>query len=83
MADRKFRFGVSGRGDTLAQWKDFARKAEDLGYASLDLPDHFARQFSHPELGRALTLDTQLQSYAWHSRHHVAHIAALRQRQGW
>lgn len=46
MAKRPFRFGVSGRGDTLAQWKDFARKAEDLGYASLDLPDHFARQFS-------------------------------------
>jgi probable F420-dependent oxidoreductase len=46
MANRKFRFGVSGRGDTLAQWKDFARKAEDLGYSSLDLPDHFARQFS-------------------------------------
>jgi probable F420-dependent oxidoreductase len=46
LAKRPFRFGVSGRGDTLAQWKDFARKAEDLGYASLDLPDHFARQFS-------------------------------------
>jgi hypothetical protein len=43
----------------------------------------FARQFSHPELGRALTLDTQLQSYAWHSRHHVAHITRLRQREGW
>jgi probable F420-dependent oxidoreductase len=46
MTQRKFRFGVSGRGDTLAQWKDFARKAEDLGYASLDLPDHFARQLA-------------------------------------
>lgn len=43
---RKFRFGVSGRGDTMAQWQDFARKAEDLGYDSLDLPDHFMRQFS-------------------------------------
>jgi probable F420-dependent oxidoreductase len=46
MAKRSFRFGVSGRGDTLAQWKDFARKAEDLGYSSLDLPDHFARQLA-------------------------------------
>jgi len=46
VADRNFRFGISGRGETLQQWKDFARKAEDLGYASLDLPDHFARQFS-------------------------------------
>jgi probable F420-dependent oxidoreductase len=30
----------------MAQWQDFARKAEDLGYASLDLPDHFGHQFS-------------------------------------
>ncbi|HWO73257.1 MAG TPA: TIGR03621 family F420-dependent LLM class oxidoreductase [Dehalococcoidia bacterium] len=46
MAKRKFRFGVSGRGETLQQWRDFARKAEDLGYSSLDLPDHFGRQFA-------------------------------------
>jgi probable F420-dependent oxidoreductase len=46
MAARKFRFGVSGRGETLAQWREFARKAEDLGYSSLDLPDHFTRQFA-------------------------------------
>ncbi len=46
MTGRKFRFGVSGRGDTLAQWKDFARKAEDLGYSTLDLPDHFSRQMA-------------------------------------
>ena len=46
MNDRKFRFGVSGRGETLSQWRDFARKAEDLGYSSLDLPDHFSRQLS-------------------------------------
>jgi probable F420-dependent oxidoreductase len=46
VSERKFRFGVSGRGETMAQWQDFARKAEDLGYDSLDLPDHFTRQFS-------------------------------------
>jgi probable F420-dependent oxidoreductase len=46
VAARKFRFGVSGRGETLAQWQEFARKAEDLGYSSLDLPDHFTRQFA-------------------------------------
>jgi probable F420-dependent oxidoreductase len=44
--ERKFRFGVSGRGETLAQWRDFARKAEDLGYSTLDLPDHFSRQLA-------------------------------------
>lgn len=46
MTTRKFRFGISGRGETMAQWQDFARKAEDLGYSSLDLPDHFGRLFS-------------------------------------
>jgi hypothetical protein len=42
----------------------------------------FARAYTHPELGR-VTLDQQLQGYAWHSRHHVAHITSLRQREGW
>ena len=45
-------------------------------------PDQFGRTFNHPENG-IMTLDTQLQLYAWHSRHHVAHITALRQREGW
>ena len=45
-------------------------------------PVDFARTFRHPEIG-VMTLDTQLQSYAWHSRHHVAHITSLRQREGW
>ena len=42
----------------------------------------FARTFHHPELG-SLTLDRHLQLYAWHSRHHVAHITALRTRERW
>jgi len=46
MLARKFRFGISGRGETLAQWRDFARKAEDLGYSTLNLPDHFGRQMA-------------------------------------
>ncbi len=46
MSERKFRFGVSGRGDTASQWCDFASKAEDFGYWSFDIPDHFTRQFS-------------------------------------
>jgi hypothetical protein len=45
-------------------------------------PAQFARTFNHPEIG-AVTLDTQVQAYAWHSRHHVAHITSLRSRQGW
>ena len=45
-------------------------------------PAHFGRRFHHPEIG-ITNLDAQLQGYAWHSRHHVAHITALRQREGW
>jgi probable F420-dependent oxidoreductase len=46
MSQRTFRFGVTGRGATFAEWRDFARKAEALGYATLVLPDHFARQLA-------------------------------------
>jgi DinB superfamily len=42
----------------------------------------FARRFVHPELGE-MRLDQTLALYAWHSRHHVAHITGLRARQGW
>ena len=38
--------------------------------------------FRHPELG-PMTLDRQLQLYAWHGRHHTAHITGLRRREGW
>jgi hypothetical protein len=42
----------------------------------------FARTFNHPERG-PLTLDLNLCIYAWHGRHHVAHITALKKRMGW
>ena len=45
-------------------------------------PAEFAREWHHPEEG-ILTLDWLLALYAWHGRHHVAHITALRERQGW
>ncbi|MGE5207232.1 MAG: YfiT family bacillithiol transferase, partial [Chlamydiota bacterium] len=40
------------------------------------------RTFRHPELG-VVRLDTNLALYAWHGRHHVAHITSLRERMGW
>jgi hypothetical protein len=46
-------------------------------------PIQFARGYVHPEHGRSVSLDRHLQHYAWHSRHHVAHITSLRQREGW
>jgi uncharacterized damage-inducible protein DinB len=42
----------------------------------------FRRTFQHPQRGE-LTLDDALQLYAWHGRHHTAHITALRERKGW
>jgi hypothetical protein len=51
-------------------------------YASMTDAD-FSRTFVHPEFAEPQSLDRQVQIYGWHSRHHVAHITALRQRQGW
>jgi uncharacterized damage-inducible protein DinB len=45
-------------------------------------PSSFQRRYRHPELG-PVTLDEQLALYAWHGRHHVGHITALRSRMGW
>lgn len=43
----------------------------------------FARTVVHPEHGREMSLDFLTAMYAWHCRHHVAHITALRTREGW
>src|SRR6266571_7448018 len=45
-------------------------------------PADWGRTFRHPEQG-ILTLDSYLALYAWHGRHHVAHITSLRERMGW
>lgn len=44
--------------------------------------EDWKKRFRHPELG-AVTLDSNLALYAWHGDHHIAHIAALRRRNGW
>jgi uncharacterized damage-inducible protein DinB len=45
-------------------------------------PEDFARRLRHPERG-IMTLDDLVGTYAWHGRHHVAHITSLREREGW
>jgi hypothetical protein len=45
-------------------------------------PDAFERPYVHPETGEH-TLNYLVAMYAWHSRHHVAHVTSLRQRMGW
>jgi uncharacterized damage-inducible protein DinB len=44
--------------------------------------EDFARGLMHPENGQMI-LDQMLALYAWHGRHHVAHITSVRERSGW
>jgi hypothetical protein len=48
---------------------------------SVDEKD-FSRRFIHPE-GWNGTVDTLVGMYAWHCRHHTAHVTELRDRMGW
>ncbi|MGC2422684.1 MAG: DinB family protein [Candidatus Acidiferrales bacterium] len=45
-------------------------------------PQDFSRTYRHPEQG-TVSLEEVVAIYAWHGRHHVAHIASLRERNGW
>ncbi|MDQ2974268.1 MAG: putative metal-dependent hydrolase [Acidobacteriota bacterium] len=55
------------------RWVWFLRSLND---------EDFQRTFRHPELG-TVSLDKNVALYAWHGRHHVAHITSLRERRGW
>jgi uncharacterized damage-inducible protein DinB len=44
--------------------------------------EDWKRTFRHPDLG-LISLDKNAALYAWHGRHHVAHVTALRQRMNW
>jgi hypothetical protein len=49
-----------------------------------NLPDAvWERTVFHPEHEKKMTLWYLLGMYAWHGRHHVAHINALRERNRW
>jgi uncharacterized damage-inducible protein DinB len=45
-------------------------------------PEQWKRTFRHPEMG-PMTLEKTLALYAWHGRHHVAHVTELRKRMSW
>jgi hypothetical protein len=45
-------------------------------------PDEWKKQFRHPELG-VVSLEKNLAIYAWHGKHHVAHITQLRKARSW
>jgi uncharacterized damage-inducible protein DinB len=44
--------------------------------------EDFARTFRHPDHG-VRSLDWMLFLYAWHGKHHTAHITELRKQRGW
>lgn len=44
--------------------------------------EQWARGMNHPENG-PITIESITLLYAWHSKHHVAHITRLREQEGW
>jgi len=44
--------------------------------------EDFSRRMRHPVRGLT-SIDNLLGIYAWHGRHHAAHITSLREREGW
>jgi hypothetical protein len=45
--------------------------------------DQWTRSFIHPEHGRAVRLDQNTALYAWHCKHHLAHVTTLKKSKGW
>jgi len=45
-------------------------------------PSDFTRTMVHPERGQS-TIERMVALYAWHGKHHAAHITALRAARGW
>ena len=60
--DRRFRFGIQlSTAASGADWAELARKAEDLGYDTLFMPDHFGDQLAPvPALMAAADATTEL-----------------------
>lgn len=57
-----------------ARWVALLRSLQD---------EDFGRTFRHPDHAGTPTLDWLVSLYAWHGRHHAAHITSLRERSGW
>lgn len=61
MGDRRFRFGVvAGRVESGEQWRATARRAEDLGYDTLLMPDGLHLVAPMPALAVAASVTTRL-----------------------
>lgn len=55
------------------RWVRFLRSLDE---------EQLTRAFRHPDYGE-VTVEQNIAMYAWHGRHHVAHITSLRKRRGW
>lgn len=84
----------SYREDRMAELPDYREPIDDSLLLLQTLHSRFAallralhtadfqRTLSTSALG-TITLDTALQRFVWHDRHHSAQIAALKERSGW
>ena len=54
-----------------------------LGFLREMSREQFERSVFHPEHKKEMTLWFLLGMYAWHGKHHVAHITTLRERMKW
>ena len=57
-----------------ARWYEIAKNVST---------EEWSRTVFHPGSQRTMTVWDVLGSYAWHGRHHTAHITALRERMNW
>jgi hypothetical protein len=57
-----------------ARWHNFLKSIKE---------DEWQRTVFHPEHKKTMTLWYLLGNYAWHGKHHTAHINKLRERMGW
>jgi hypothetical protein len=56
------------------RWHNFLKSIKE---------DEWQRTVYHPENKKTMTLWYLLGNYAWHGKHHTAHINKLRERMGW
>jgi hypothetical protein len=57
-----------------ARWFEFLLHCKD---------EDWKRTVFHPEQQKTLPMWELLGSYAWHGKHHTAHVRSLRERMGW
>lgn len=81
--------------DAWSKLPDVAREPVDTSLALLEAlhkrwvtlletmqPEQFGRKIFHPEHQREMSLDFLLQMYAWHCKHHAAHIKLVQGAKG-